>query len=160
MCSTRVAVSKCPSPLRLAPRMACRPTAAQLHHREPAEHGLDLVRIHRGDHPVPWIAAGLGVLPGADRLQFRLRELLRILRDRTAQVRQPGEKVDGEHRGHGMLAPLGAPEILDRTSGRLLGRTLGLPLRGQWPGIAQPTASVPPQGVTNWAGVRIRIATL
>ena len=140
--------------------------AAQLQsrHRETPEHGLDLLGIHRGDHPVQGglrdrdVAAGPGVLPGADRLEFRLRKLLRILGgdDGPAQICQPRENVHGEHRRDGMLAPLGAPKVPDlgqlliqraQLARRLLARALGLPLGGQRARIAQAPAGVPPQGV-------------
>lgn len=96
--------------------------AAQLQpgRREASQHGLDLLRVHRRDHPVQGglgdrdVAAGLGILPGADRLQFLLAEHLGVLGggDRPAQVREAGEEVDAEHRGDRMLAPLAAPEVL------------------------------------------------
>ena len=84
-------------------------------HREPPQHRLDLFGVDRADHPVQGgfgdrhVAAGPEGLPGADRLQLRLTELSGVLGggDRAAAVRKPGEDVDGEHRGHRVLASPG-----------------------------------------------------
>ena len=133
-------------------------------HREPPQHRLDLFGVDRADHPVQGgfgdrhVAAGPEGLPGADRLQLRLTELSGVLGggDRAAAVRKPGEDVDGEHRGHRVLASLGAPEVPDRgeflvertqAGRRLRRRPLRLPGGGQRAGFAQPLAGVAPQGV-------------
>ena len=113
-----------------------------------------------------------GGLPGADGPQLRLTELLRVLGggDRAAAIRKPGQDVDGEHRGHGVLASLGAPEVPDRgqflveraqAGRRLRRRPFRLPGGGQRTRVAQPLAGVAPQGVdVELLGLPVRFRVL
>ena len=104
------------------------------------------------------VEAGLRVLPGAERFQFPLRQLARILGggDGTAHVGEPCEDIDRERGCDAVLAPLAAPEVLDpveflveraQFARRPAGVALGLPACGQRAGRAEPPAGIAAQGI-------------